>query len=114
MYLSDNEIHDKLDKIAFEVESNALAFDPKEQIQPASIDLRLSNLFWIPKRRGTIDLRKTALLELEPRRFWKKIMLRSSDCLTIKPNSLVLGRVAEKFSMPPDCAGKIECNPPVN
>jgi len=107
MYLADNEIKIKLNEINFESESGALGFDPDEQIQPASVDLRLSNSFWVPKRQGTIDLRKSALLELEPRRFWKKIVLRHSECLTIKPNSLVLGRVAEKFSVPSDCAGKI-------
>ncbi|PHI35183.1 dCTP deaminase [Pseudoalteromonas sp. GCY] len=108
MYLADNEIRSKLDEINFESESRAQEFCADEQIQPASVDLRLSNSFWIPKKGGSIDLRKTALMELEPRRFWRKVALKSSDCITIKPNSLVLGRVAEKFSIPPDCAGKIE------
>jgi deoxycytidine triphosphate deaminase len=48
------------------------------------------------------------LLELKPRHYWRKCVLRSNECITLKPGRLLLGRVAEKFTIPYDCAGKIE------
>ena len=109
MYLCDADIKKRLDSINFETTSTEHDFNPEEQIQPASVDLRLSNIFWEPKKQiGTIDLRKSALLELEPRSYWKKKILRSDECITLKPGKLLLARTYEKFSIPIDCAGKIE------
>jgi len=83
-------------------------FSPETQIQPCSIDLRLSNVFWEPQKGRPVDLRKSALLELKPRRYWRQIVLRPREHITLKPGHLLLGRVCEKFTIPFDCAGKIE------
>jgi deoxycytidine triphosphate deaminase len=94
-------------------------FDSAEQIQPCSIDLRLSNVFWKPRRRShllrralrrgvTIDLRRSHLQEIAPRRDWKKIELADGQSLTIPPGRVLLARIYERFSVPPAYAGKIE------
>lgn len=108
MYLTDKEIFEKLNDLNIECSNPKEPFRPEEQIQPCSIDLRLDNVFWIPKKAGTIDLRKSKLLELSPRRYWKKVVLKKGEYLTLKPGELILGRIYEKFTIPPNCAGKIE------
>jgi deoxycytidine triphosphate deaminase len=67
MYLSDTDIRQRLAELDIECPDPAHPFQADEQIQPCSIDLRLSNVFWEPRRGATIDLRKSALLELQPR-----------------------------------------------
>lgn len=107
MYLSDNEIREKWDELNIECDSANCTIDCAEHIQPCSIDFCLSNVFWEPIKHKTIDLRKSSLLELAPRRYWRKRVLRSSEYITIKPGKLLLGRLAAKFTIPKDCAGKI-------
>ncbi|MCK5605196.1 dCTP deaminase [Candidatus Pacearchaeota archaeon] len=108
MYLCDKHIEEKLTQINFETNNPAYEFEASEQIQPSSIDLRLSNIFWLPQKGKTLDLRTSALLELAPRRYWKKRILGVNECITLKPGKLLLGCIYEKFSIPTDCAGKIE------
>jgi deoxycytidine triphosphate deaminase len=108
MYLSDNDIRARLPQLNVAADDPTVAFDPADQVQPCSIDLRLSNVFWLPQKGRAIDLRKSKLLELEPTRYWKQVVLRRNECLTLRPHELVVGRTYEKFSVPSDCAGKIE------
>jgi len=108
MYLADSELREKLKEMNIVSDSADQPFSEQEQIQPCSVDLRLSNIFWIPRRIKSLDLRKSALLELDPRRFWRKKALRAQESITIRSGQLILGRVSEKFSIPKDCAGKIE------
>jgi deoxycytidine triphosphate deaminase len=56
----------------------------------------------------SIDLRKSQLLELSPRHYWKDIILRDEEYIEIKSGEFILGRVYEKFKMPENIAGKIE------
>ncbi|TAL51157.1 dCTP deaminase [Patescibacteria group bacterium] len=81
---------------------------PEEQIQPASIDLRLDSVFWRQTSRSTIDLRRSKLLELSPRRYWTKSHLDPGECVVLKPGQMVLGRTFEVFTIPTTCAGKLE------
>jgi len=108
MYLIDRDIRGLLEQMDICTDNEEFPFLPDEQIQPCSVDLRLSNVFWVPTRRATIDLRKSRLLELSPRRYWKRVVLRSGECITLKPGKLLLGRIHEKFTIPVECAGKIE------
>lgn len=91
-----------------ESDTGAPQFNADEQIQPSSIDLRLSNVFWQPIKSRPVDLRKRYLMELEPRRFWKKLILSSNEMITLKPGQLILCRTCEKFSIPKGHAGRIE------
>jgi deoxycytidine triphosphate deaminase len=108
MYLSDKDIKSKLAEMDVECESSDNPFQPDIQIQPMSIDLRLSNVFWEPLAVKSIDLRKSKLLEIAPRRYWKKRVLEKGESITIRSGKLLLGRVYEKFTIPVTCGGKIE------
>ena len=108
MYLTDTEIRARLLELSFVCDNPQYPFVPDDQIQPCSVDLRLSNVFWEPSRRSTIDLRKSHLLELAPRRYWRKRVLKFGDHITLRPGRLLLARVYEMFAIPNDCAGRIE------
>jgi deoxycytidine triphosphate deaminase len=108
MYLCDKDIIARLTEMAVECDDPSGSFSPESQVQPCSIDLRLSNVFWEPQKGRPVDLRKSSLLELKPRRYWRRIVLRPTEHITLKPGRLLLGRVCEKFTVPRDCAGKIE------
>lgn len=93
-------------------------FDETEQVQPCSIDLRLSNVFWLRRRshwlrrairRGpTVDLRKSHIEEIDPRREWRKADLKDGESVTIWPGQVVMTRIYESFKIPDEYAGKIE------
>ncbi|GAA4241524.1 dCTP deaminase [Winogradskyella damuponensis] len=108
MYLSDKDIKSKLEELNFLCADASECFNINEQIQPCSIDLRLDNVFWKFKKVKSIDFRKRKLMELEPRRFWKRIVIKKGESIDLKPGELILGRIYEVFSIPKDCAGKIE------
>jgi deoxycytidine triphosphate deaminase len=108
VYLADGDIRALLAEIQFETDDPTHPFDPDDQIQPCSVDVRLDGTFWRQRSRKTIDLRRAKLLELSPRRYWSKIVLRRGDTITLRPGEMILGRTYETFSIPPTCAGKIE------
>lgn len=108
MYLIDKDIWEYLPELSFVSDNPEYKFKPDEQIQPCSIDLRLSNVYWVPTKHSAIDLRRARLLELSPRRYWKKVVLKPGECVTIKPGGFILARIHEIFTIPVDCAGKIE------
>ena len=106
MYLIDKEIKSRLEEIEFESKKG---FDISTQIQPCSVDLNLDSLFWMPKTKiKSIDLRKSKLLELDSRNYWKSVCLEENEYIDVKPGEFILGRTYEKFSIPHDCAGKLE------
>lgn len=108
MYLIDKEIRDVLLHLNIETSHPEHPFLADEQIQPCSIDIRLSNIFWLPvNKRSKIDLRKSKLAEMSPRRHWRPITLKPNECHTIRPGEMLLGRTYEKFSMPSTLAGMI-------
>jgi deoxycytidine triphosphate deaminase len=119
VYLSDRDLADLLPSLDVQTHHPDYPFDAGEQIQPCSIDLRLSNVFWRPRRRShvlrrmfrrgvTVDLRRSHLQEIDPRREWKKFELADGQSTTILPGRVLLARIYERFSVPPDYAGKIE------
>ncbi len=107
MYLSDAHLIEKWHELNIDCDNPQCSINCKKHIQPCSIDFCLSNVFWEPVKQKTIDLRKSGLLELSPRRYWRKRVLRSNEYITLKPGKLLLGRLAPKITIPNDCAGKI-------
>ena len=105
--LSDRELRGILDDMAFNVANENEPFDPDEQIQPCSIDLRVDAVFWIPRRNSAIDLRRSRLLELQPRRYYKKVSLRPGESVVIRPRQMILARVYEEFSVPREYSAEI-------
>lgn len=120
MYLVDREIEALLPELKIEGPDEGYPFVPAEQIQPCSIDLRVSNVFWKPSRRRhlwrrlmpgrdvTVDLRRSHIHDLDPRRDWKLVRLAEGDTLTIKPGHVLMGRIYERLRIPPGYAGRIE------
>jgi len=120
MYLADYEIKAREGEMGITGPNPEHPFEPERQIQPCSIDLRVSNIFWKPRRRRrfwrqlmpwrdvTIDLRRSNLHDLDPIRDWKQFEVKEGQSVTIKPGQAIMARVYERFHMPADCAGKIE------
>ena len=110
MFLTDAELQARLAEFAFAVEDEQAPFDPGTQIGPCSIDLRLSRVYWTRQRarNRVVDLERTQLMELAPTRGWQRHELRGGDKIVLKPGEMVLGRIAENFQIPSDCAGYIE------
>src|SRR3989442_114308 len=105
MYLADRDIKLLLDEIGFETDDQDHPFLAEDQIQPASVDLRLDSIFWLQKSKKPIDLRRSKLLELSPRRHWSMVRRHWGESITLKPGQMLLGRTFEKFSIPRSCAG---------
>lgn len=80
-------------------------FSVEDQIQPCSIDIRLSNVFWTSRNNKTLDLLRYNLLRLSPRSIWKSKTLGKGEYILLKPSEFLLGCTYEKFTMPVDCAG---------
>ncbi|MEW4568736.1 dCTP deaminase [Tautonia sp. JC769] len=110
MLLSDGDIRQILSQLEFETDDNRRPFKPDEQIQPASIDLRLDRCFWFPLRshRNKISFLSVSLSELEMQRLFERRWFRLGERVTLKPGELVLGRTYETFTIPNGYAGKLE------
>jgi len=118
LYLSDRDIREVLDQLDIHTNHPKHPFDPGEQIQPCSIDLRLSNVVWRPRRsnwlkqilrRGpTVDLRKSHVEEIDPRRNWRRVELSDGESVTIWPGQVLMTRIYERFRIPAGFAGKVE------
>jgi len=107
MYLCDKDIKLKLPELDIETSNSEFPFEPEVQIQPCSIDFKLNNVFWVPKKRITIDLIKSKLLEIHPRRYYRKIVLKKGEFYTLKPGKTIFSSIYENITIPSDCAGKI-------
>lgn len=120
MYLTDHEITTLEAQLQIEGPNAEHPFESARQIQPCSIDLRVSDVFWKPRRRRqlwrklmpwreiTIDLGRSNIHVLDPIRDWKRVVVKEGQFITIKPGHTIMARVYERFRMPSDCAGKIE------
>jgi deoxycytidine triphosphate deaminase len=120
MYLADHDIAELLSEMSISGPNPAHPFDPDGQIQPCSIDLRISDVFWKPSRRRriwrrllpgsevAIDLRRADVSALDPLRDWKRYVIPDGQYLTIRPGQVVMGRIYERFRVPEGYAGKVE------
>ena len=83
------------------LEEKALIVEPieKEQIQPASIDIRLGNTFSI------VEDTSTGIINLENEIKYKTI---TSDSYILLPNQFVLATTMEYFDLPDDLTAFVE------
>ncbi len=83
------------------LEEKALVVEPieKEQIQPASIDIRLGNTFSI------VEDTSTGIINLENEIKYKTI---TSDTYILLPNQFVLATTMEYFDLPEDLTAFVE------
>ena len=83
------------------IEEKTLIVEPleKEQIQPASIDIRLGNIFSI------VEDTSTGIINLENEIKYKTI---TSDSYILLPNQFVLATTMEYFDLPDDLTAFVE------
>lgn len=83
------------------LEEKELVVEPieKEQIQPASIDIRLGNTF------GIVEDTSTGIINLENEIKYKTI---TSDTYILLPNQFVLATTMEYFDLPDDLTAFVE------
>ena len=83
------------------IENKELIVEPleKEQIQPASVDIRLGNTFSI------VEDTSTGIINLENEIKYKTI---TTDSYILLPNQFVLATTMEYFDLPDDLAAKLE------
>jgi deoxycytidine triphosphate deaminase len=88
VYLSDKDIRDRLHDLQIECLVPERPFEPKSQIQPCSIDLRLGSVFWSAQKSYAIDLRAKTPPAIE-NKLWKRVVLSSNETLRIKPKQYI-------------------------
>ncbi|MBD3653870.1 dCTP deaminase [Kangiella sp.] len=108
MYLSNIELKKVVEKVISDVENTEHKFEPDSQIKVCSIDIRVSNIFWVmTKQARAIDLSSRYIFEISPTRLWKRRVIEDSGYIKLKPGEMILGRTHEKISMPDKYVGKI-------
>lgn len=109
--LTDSDYHNEELYKSIIVNWEDTEFAPANQIQPASIDLRLSETIWRQKRRGfgknVIDTGKDSRVNFDPEDVWREDVISVKKPLVIKPGEMVLARITEKLRIPDDCIGLI-------
>ena len=106
-YLSNPDILRILPRLEI---STSLAGHPftEDQVKVCSIDLRCDQVFWEQRRfSGALDLAAPVLMEISPRRHWRKRLLPLGRPIKLRPGRMILGRTYERLRIPPEYAGKI-------
>ena len=96
--LSDVDIRNAIKKGWIKIEPLS-----DEQIGPASVDLTLSNEWYLFKRKYTgtfVDLNKVG--------FKEALKTIKSDYIDLKPGEMCLGKTIEKITLAPFISGKLE------
>jgi len=105
--LSDVEIIRRISEFNFVSENETRPFNPDLQVNPASIDLRLSNTFWRPKYSGQPISFKSEAFGSDTVDQFERITLKEHDFITLKPSQFILCRTYERFSIPNNLSGRL-------
>lgn len=98
MIWSDTDILDNLDTGSIRIEPFDL-----NALQPASVDLRLGNVFWKFKER------EIGFRAIDPRKDVKSLMTRwEAEQVMLPPQGFILGSTVEKISLGNNVVGRIE------
>lgn len=106
MVLADVDLKARLGDLAIETPNPNFPFHKDLQIQPCSIDLRLSEVFWVP-RRGRIDLSDDTPLGPQVTRAFVRRKMVYPKGFKLRPGKFLLGRTYEKFSIPNGLMGRL-------
>jgi dCTP deaminase len=103
MILSDRDIRARLAAGSLQIEPLA---DPDLQIQPASVDLRLSDAFVIYKLPHVpcIDPRDPDSM----RRYTERVQIEEGDAFILHPGEFALGSTVEWVKLPDDLVAHVE------
>src|SRR3989344_7317852 len=101
MILSDKDIKKSIKK-------KELIFYPKltnDQIGPASIDLKLSNIFKVfhTEKQSLLDTKKGL-----PKNFTKTIKLKKGENFILHPNNFVIASTVERIKVPDNMVIRVE------
>ena len=103
MILSDRDLRARLDKGDFVVDP---LDDPELQIQPSSIDLRLSSTFVIYQLPHVpcIDAREPSTVD----QYTEAVEIAQGDAFVLQPGEFALGSTYERVEIPPDLVARVE------
>lgn len=83
----------------------------KNQLNPCSIDLHISNDFFAIPKRKTINMYNMLWNYSKKSSMWRRIHPKEKNSqkeIIIRPNQTIVTKTLEQISLPLDCAGKIE------
>jgi dCTP deaminase len=103
MILSDRDIRARL--AAGDLAIGPLA-NPEEQLQPASVDLRLAEEFLVykPAQVACLDPREPETWRAASER----VMVGENDAFILHPGEFALGSTIERVTIPPDLVARVD------
>lgn len=103
MILSDRELKARLESGSIVIDPIT---DPELQIQPASIDLRLSDTFIIYNlsHMACIDPRDTESIN----KYTRRVTIPEGDAFILHPGEFALGSTMERVKIPADLVARVE------
>lgn len=103
MILSDRDLEARLAKGDLVVDP---LDDPKVQIQPASIDLRLGNVFVVYKTTHVpfIDPQDPETVQ----KYTERVTVKKGDSFILHPGEFALGSTIERVAIPTDLVARVE------
>src|SRR5438309_1614466 len=107
-YLSHPDLVRIIPELDIKTELGDHPFEER-QVKVCSIDLRCDRVFWEAKRgfRTPLDLTSPVVMQVSPRRYWRRRSLDVHEAIKLSPGEMILGRTYERFHIPPKFAGKI-------
>ena len=108
MLLSDREI-----QIAIEdgdLRINPLPEEESGRWQPASIDLRLDTVIWVPKEDATKTISDLEEIDIDTylNDYFERVNIGPTNGFVLNPGSFLLGRTLETVGLSKQLSGRIE------
>lgn len=97
MILSGNDLQEFAAKYVEGMKSHA------EQVQPASIDVRLAGKFLVSGKNAKVSFGDDGKIEYHG---FKEVELEDGEVIRISRGKLVIASTIERFNMPPNIAGQ--------
>ena len=107
MLLSDGDIVARLEDIGIVASNPNFPFQQDHQVQPCSIDLRLSEVAWRPRRFRSIDLSDNTPLGPKITHAFERVRLSFPKGYLLRPGKSILCRTYESFKIPTDLCGRL-------
>ena len=105
--LSDTLIHSRIKELQFLAENPDFPFSER-QIQPCSVDIRLSEKIWVPSRAvRSLSLSPTVPLGRDVSDRFKSKRIKLDKGFKMAPGAFILARTYESFAIPNDLTAAI-------
>lgn len=106
MVLADVDIRERLADLDIATSNPNFPFEEK-QIQPCSVDLRLSELVWKPRLFRSLDLSDKTPLGPKIANAFRRTVISEKHGMQIRPGEFILARSYERFTIPGDLCGQL-------